>query len=309
MDTSDPHRPPESFADDSIDANVVPESPPRPRVWTPFVVFVAAFVLQVPVIIVFLIVLTLILHGPNGAAQNLEKVIQSDIGILGSTLCTMATFAGGAILAGWASPIALVNRLRLTKPSISPFGMATAICGTLSISLAFDGLSLLDLLPDSPVLSELSRIIGSMTGFSLIGAVLTIGVAPGIAEELLFRGYIQTRLTQRWGAGVGIFVTSLLFGLMHMDPVHMAFAFFMGLFLGYLTERSGSIRPAMICHATNNIISTLTASQEVSFNTFTSGLILASACLILALSTAYLWAFVPNKNHKDSATEGPQEVS
>jgi len=200
------------------------------------------------------------------------------------------------MLAAWLSPVPFVDRLRLRPPAISPFGMAVAICGTLAISLAFEGLSQLDMLPESPMLTELSRVLGGMTGFSLIGAVLTIGIAPGIAEELLFRGYIQTRLTRRWGAGVGIAITALLFGVMHMDLVHGGFALVMGLFLGYLTERSGSIRPAMICHATNNIISTLTASSDgTEIGAEWPGLLLMAACVMLLLATIYLRLFVPSR--------------
>ena len=87
--------------------------------------------------------------------------------------------------------------------------------------------------------------------------VLAIGVAPGIAEELLFRGYIQTRFSQRWGVGWGVLWTALLFGVMHLDFIHGVFAFALGVYLGYLTEWTGSIVPAMICHAANNTYQTL----------------------------------------------------
>lgn len=281
---------------------VVTRALPRPRVWPLFLVFFGTIVLLIPVTIAFLTVTALVMHGPRGFPTNLQNVVQTDIGILGSALCTMIVFAAGAVIAAWLSPEAFVERLRLTRPLISPFGMAAAVCGTLAVSLAFDGLSQMNVLPESPVLDELSRVLGAMTGFSLIGAVLTIGIAPGIAEELLFRGYIQTRLTQRWGAGVGVVVTALLFGLMHMDLVHGAFAVVMGLFLGYLTERTGSIRPAMICHATNNIISTLTASSEdTTIGAAAPGLVFVAACLLLALSTAYLWAFVPVRASETSS--------
>ena len=60
------------------------------------------------------------------------------------------------------------------------------------------------------------------------------------------------------GAGVGIVITSILFGVLHMELVQGSFAVAFGLFLGYLqTLKTHSIIPAMICHAANNTVSTV----------------------------------------------------
>ena len=37
-----------------------------------------------------------------------------------------------------------------------------------------------------------------------------------------------------------------------MDALQSPFAFAFGIYLGYLAEKSGSIRPTMLCHAVNN---------------------------------------------------------
>ena len=50
------------------------------------------------------------------------------------------------------------------------------------------------------------------------------GLGPGFGEELLFRGYIQTRLRQRWPRLVALAVTACLFGFIHFDLVQGAFA-------------------------------------------------------------------------------------
>jgi membrane protease YdiL (CAAX protease family) len=75
-----------------------------------------------------------------------------------------------------------------------------------------------------------------------------------MVEELFFRGYLQTRLVARWGRWTGIALTALAFGLVHMDWVHSTFAFLLGLWLGWMTERAGSIRPAMLVHGANNLL-------------------------------------------------------
>lgn len=101
-------------------------------------------------------------------------------------------------------------------------------------------------------------------------------VAPG--EELLFRGYIQTRLDQAFGKpfhfggihwGPGLLISALLFGLWHvLTPFAVAFfnggftpvwpwAFwtvFLGILLGYLRERTGSLAAPALLHAVLNIL-------------------------------------------------------
>jgi membrane protease YdiL (CAAX protease family) len=119
-----------------------------------------------------------------------------------------------------------------------------------------------------------------------------VGLAPGIGEELLFRGYTQTRLTHRWGRRVSIAVTSLLFAIIHFDLVQGTFVLLLGLWLGVVTERAGSIWPAIVCHAVNNSLSTLAAGFEptggaMSCRGFTLPMV-AGAAVVLAACAWYV---------------------
>ena len=49
------------------------------------------------------------------------------------------------------------------------------------------------------------------------------------------------------------------FGLFHMNPVQGAYAFLIGLALGYVARRCGSLLPAMALHAVFNLSGTLGA--------------------------------------------------
>lgn len=88
---------------------------------------------------------------------------------------------------------------------------------------------------------------------SLMVSLLVIGILVPIAEELLFRGVIQTFLTRRWGAFWGILVSSLWFALMHVDIALLAPLFVIGLGLGYLRHRFQSLWGAVLLHAMNNL--------------------------------------------------------
>jgi hypothetical protein len=44
-----------------------------------------------------------------------------------------------------------------------------------------------------------------------------------------------------------------LFAALHADPVHAAFAGVLGLYLGLVCHLAASVRPAIACHAANNL--------------------------------------------------------
>ena len=113
--------------------------------------------------------------------------------------------------------------------------------------------------------------------------------APGFGEEFLFRGYIQTRLGQRWPRLLALLVTSLLFGVLHMDPVQSTMAVFLGLWLGEVADRTGSIWPAVAGHAFNNAAATvLSAFVTTGGDPTESWVMLAVTVPVFAACLAYL---------------------
>lgn len=114
------------------------------------------------------------------------------------------------------------------------------------------------LLGESHSLNEMAAIfrrLGQDGG--LLPLALVIGLTPGIFEELLFRGYLQTGLTRRWGAYGGILIASLLFAIFHLDPVHASGVLLIGVYLGWVYWASGSLIPAMLGHFFNNFFSVM----------------------------------------------------
>ncbi len=114
---------------------------------------------------------------------------------------------------------------------------------------------------DSENLEQLSKVMRELTaGGFLIPMALIIGLAPALCEELVFRGYLQTRVTARYGSMVGLVIASAVFAAFHMDLVHSLSVFPLGLWLGWLCLRSGSLYPAMIAHFYNNAFSVIASS-------------------------------------------------
>lgn len=93
--------------------------------------------------------------------------------------------------------------------------------------------------------------------------VLVSAVLPGICEETAHRGLLLKGLSGH-GQKTALILSSLLFGLMHMNIDQFFYATLIGFLVGYLALICDSIYPAMIIHFMNNFLSTFAGYS--SFN-------------------------------------------
>lgn len=85
--------------------------------------------------------------------------------------------------------------------------------------------------------------------------LLSIALLAPILEEMLFRGSIEGYLLKAWKSPWGaIIVSSLVFGVVHMNPAQIPFAFLLGVMFGWLYYRTGSLLPGIIGHVLNNSV-------------------------------------------------------
>jgi membrane protease YdiL (CAAX protease family) len=83
----------------------------------------------------------------------------------------------------------------------------------------------------------------------ILGAVL---LAP-LVEEIVFRGFFQGQLEQGYRDPTkAILFSSLLFTILHFNPWWSLQIYLLGVVLGYLAWRTGSIWPSFVIHAVNN---------------------------------------------------------
>lgn len=127
------------------------------------------------------------------------------------------------------------------------------------------------------------RVLETAVGPDLFGAVIVFGLIAGAAEEIFFRGFMLTRLAEHWGSRRAIVASAACFGVLHIDPngIHMALAFVMGLYLGFVAEHTGSTLPAIICHVVNNAVYTLQISLGVTLEGRAGNAALAIACVVV----------------------------
>lgn len=81
----------------------------------------------------------------------------------------------------------------------------------------------------------------------------TLCLLAPLVEELVFRGAILRALlgvfSRHW---VAIAVSAAIFAIVHLNPAQMPHAFLMGLLLGWMYYRTGSILPGVALHWVNN---------------------------------------------------------
>ena len=84
--------------------------------------------------------------------------------------------------------------------------------------------------------------------------LLSIGILGPLVEEVVFRGVILQSY-QRTGRIVGsIVLSSILFGMMHMNFNQFAYGAVMGVMLALLYEATGTVLASFIAHAVFNTI-------------------------------------------------------
>lgn len=96
---------------------------------------------------------------------------------------------------------------------------------------------------------------GTSNGTALQFALVVVlgGLFVPFAEELLFRGVLYGWL-RRWGVVLATVVSALVFGLFHVAPLIVIGAAVIGALNAVLYEKSGSIWPAVVAHAANNVL-------------------------------------------------------
>ncbi len=87
-------------------------------------------------------------------------------------------------------------------------------------------------------------------------------VLPAICEETAHRGLVLKGLSPL-GRKRAIIISSMLFGLAHMNIQQFFYATLIGFLLGYVASTCDSIYPAMIIHFMNNALSTLMSYSAV----------------------------------------------
>jgi uncharacterized protein len=93
--------------------------------------------------------------------------------------------------------------------------------------------------------------------FNIALALFHVAMVPAICEEILYRGFALNLLRRTKAAWTAILITGIIFGFYHLRLSQVIPLAMIGIFLGWITVKSGSLIPAMVAHFVNNAFSVL----------------------------------------------------
>jgi len=86
----------------------------------------------------------------------------------------------------------------------------------------------------------------------LIYMTIFVSLLGPIAEEVFFRGFVYKAMRGKLGVKVSLLLVGLAFALLHADLVAFLPIFVLGLLLGFLYEKTGSLIPSFTVHILHN---------------------------------------------------------
>jgi ABC-2 type transport system permease protein/sodium transport system permease protein len=174
-----------------------------------------------------------------------------------SALITAAVFGGIPIALATFGRVRWSTGLGLAKPPWTSL-LAAILLGCSLWPAAHEvflvstrlGLSLLE----NEQISAARAMLSEMYGLPLWLILLTVAVVPAVFEELCFRGFLFASLRTLLAADRTVIASALLFGIFHevIFPGRLLTSTFLGLALGWVRMRTGSIIPGIVLHMIHN---------------------------------------------------------
>ena len=154
---------------------------------------------------------------------------------------------------------------------------------------------IISIIPAAQQPSPLDDIFGN----NFILDLLVAGIFAAALEEIIFRGIVLKRLNEIIKRRhIAVFLQALMFGVIHFSLVQGIYAFFLGIFIGYIYLWFDSIWYAIIIHfaynATNVLLPYIFGDTEVNLYYF-----LISSALVFIVSMATLVALAEKKEKED----------
>lgn len=134
--------------------------------------------------------------------------------------------------------------------------------------------------------------------------ILLLGIIPAFVEELIFRGVIFSGLKRSVGKVGAIFLSALVFALMHQNISSFLYPFIMGVAFSLVFEYTGNLFYTMLFHLFNNI-TTITIEYLVNNNALTLPkninavyIIVSIILMLVVFALFFLFYFFYLRSHK-----------
>ncbi len=183
----------------------------------------------------------------------------------------------------------LAVRCELISKPVNTYtrGILLGIFGQFAIQYLLSSLIVANLIPDS-WLSALEQNNDSLTTAPVaINLITTVIIGP-ILEEVLCRGLMLGALKRAMPAWLAVGISSLIFGILHANPIGIIYATLFGVLLGFVAIKFKSITPAILCHIAFNATSFALSQGSGELGLIGSIMIISSVpiTIILIIKTA-----------------------
>ena len=231
---------------------------PRWGAWTACLIIVSFYLTQAAGMFMVHMVATLGVSGLAGLGEA-STLAQTWVLPLSLALGTM----GGAMVAWQVAtsrakpPLDLDWLFELLGKSYDLRNLWRFMAMGLSLGLGFFALTEYGVLPSDDLPQPLFDAMNQASLLLQIGWVLMFVLLFPLVEEVVFRGFFFTGLSQSWGQMVAGVLTTLVFVAVHMPKVLEYWPAFVAVTLiGTLTVllriRSGNLAPGIVMHSTYN---------------------------------------------------------
>lgn len=222
---------------------------------------------------------------------------------------TMTVFVFGIL------PLAAcwMQRVRVAPAFALPVNSAAVFAGALCVGLSMWVLALevtvfskniRDVTLDPRLVEKVQQLAASWRALPVWGVLLAMAVVPALFEEWFFRGFLYAALRRAASAPTAVVTSAVTFGLFHgISPLpseRVLSSTLVGLMLGWIRWRTGSILPGLVVHLCHNGFVIAMAYYEPQLKNLQLGIgegdhlppvYVAGAAVLTAVGLAIVWRF------------------
>jgi len=109
--------------------------------------------------------------------------------------------------------------------------------------------------PEDTIQFETIKFIGSAPQPTVLFLYLALAITAGLVEEIVFRGYIQNMISEKYGIKIAFVFVGILFTLIHFLPIELYLPYFIvSLAFSWVAYATGSVVLGIIAHAVFDFI-------------------------------------------------------
>lgn len=206
--------------------------------WKPSDVFIALGT----VIVVFVALAMLMLPFRNQVGSGAVILVFS--ALITSCILFASSWVFGPLKHGVS-----VDTLGFRSPNFSTLSLRLLPVSVLLLALALNGVYSALVEYWSLEVFQPPELPAFGTSTAILVGIFFVVFGP-LAEEVFFRGFALQGISRRFGIKTGVVVSSLLFGILHVNLVIPTFL--IGILLAFLFVRTRSVLPCFLVHSAHN---------------------------------------------------------